>query len=921
MHYFYTSQQHKRSMPIVLIFFILATLLTITVSVIPRYNASAASTTSVFRCFNIESAQRGTGYSDDACSKDGETFTSTDGKTYRSSDYSSSPTSQTSPSDMCRRIVDTSAKNIVTSCGTITYQNSLTSITVVNKSEEAVDNARVNATYDAFGGTLEQVKSAYYKSLGSKAPCSSQGCNDTTWKQMVYDCWSKGRSDAATTARLSGQAGVKVDEAALTKDTFSSCLATKMNGSGIASGDIKGAIGGIDAAAVNKAGDDAAKAEEDKQAGANTCADGSQKDASGNCPPAENAPSCGNLVDGIGWAVCPILDAIGGLNDAMWGLVSGLLGVSPLKQEGSYYQLWGVLRVFANIILVLAFLAIIYSQLTNAGISNYGAKKMLPRLIIMAILINLSFVIVSASVDLANLLGEGLYKLIKSVGEQGKSVPQWSQLIGLIVGAGATTGAALGILATAGGIKAALILLIPVALIALLGFLAAILTLAVRQALIPLLAIFAPIAFAASLFPNTESLFKKWKGLFISMLLLYPTAAILFGGVQLAAIAMAGSNQHWFSTMLALLVMGAPLFMLPFIARQAGPMLGKLNGAMNGMAGKLRKPVGDWAGSHAKLAKARYDGTGVRYGKNGKPILRDRARALRRGFQERSMMRDVQTAAHHAEHKAEFNEKLAEGAVGLAASAGLDPDGAGTAYLSATADKAIAETIGTHQELMKGKGEGEWLKTMLDQSKSKEARAAAAGLIMKSGSNKMQMQALQSAYSLGAQNDSGAAAIQRQMLGDMKSKPFGMGSTSMAALREGTYGQNSGPSFDDEFKKRLGDKLSADSLVGLDPDEMSRAADLAQKGELSPEQLASLQASVNAARDDPILSKRINPEMARHFMTIAGPPASATIQPQQAPASSGSAAQSGATISVPHSRSAGPSPEERAYFGGDDRRD
>ena len=917
MHYFYTSQQHKRSMPIVLIFFILATLLTITVSVITRYNASAASTTSVFRCFNIESAQRGTGYSDDACSKDGETFTSTDGKTYRSSDYSSSPTSQTSPSNMCRRIVDTSAKNIVTGCGTITYQNSLTSITVVNKSEEAVDNARVNATYAAFGSSLDKDKAAYYKSLGSKAPCSSQGCNDTQWKQMVYECWNKGRSDAATTARLMGQAGQQVDTGSLTKDNFSSCLATKMNGSGISAATIRTDIKDIDAAAVNKAGDDAAKAEEDKQAGANTCADGSQKDASGNCPPAENAPSCGNLVDGIGWAVCPILDAIGGLNDAMWGLVSGLLGVSPLKQEGSYYQLWGVLRVFANIILVLAFLAIIYSQLTNAGISNYGAKKMLPRLIIMAILINLSFVIVSASVDLANLLGEGLYKLIKSVGEQGKSVPQWSQLIGLIVGAGATIGAGVGILATAGGIKAALILLIPVALIALLGFLAAILTLAVRQALIPLLAIFAPIAFAASLFPNTESLFKKWKGLFISMLLLYPTAAILFGGVQLAAIAMAGSNQNWFSTMLALLVMGAPLFMLPFIARQAGPMLGKLNSAMNGMAGKLRKPVGDWAGGHAKLAKARYDGAGIRYGKNGKPILRDRAKALRRGFQERGKLRDIQTAAHHAQHNAEFNEHIADNAEAL--SAGLGP--AGEAYMTATADKAIAETIAMHQQLMKGKDEGEWLKTMLDQSKSKEVRAAAAGLIMKSGSNKMQMQALQSAYSLGAQNDSGAAAIQRQMLGDMKSKPFGMGSASMSALREGTYGQNSGPSFDDEFKKRLGDKLSADSLVGLDPDEMSRAADLAQKGELSPEQLTSLQASVNAARDDPILSKRINPEMARHFMTIAGPPASATIQPQQAPASSGSAAQSGATISVPHSRSAGPSPEERAYFGGDDRRD
>ena len=791
---------------------------------------------------------------------------------------------------------------------------------------EATD-ARVDATVQAFGSSLDKVKEKFSSSSGCSANTSSPSglaaysdCVNTAWKKTVYECWSKGRSDAATTARWSGQGGIQVDTAALTKDNFSACLADKMKGSGLAVSAIRESINDVDTAAINKAGDDAGKAVEDQQNGANLCADGSQKDASGNCPAAANAPSCGNLVDGIGWAVCPILDAIGGLNDAMWGLISGLLTVSPLKQEGSYYQLWGVLRVFANIILVLAFLAIIYSQLTNAGISNYGAKKMLPRLILMAILINLSFFIVSASVDLANLLGQGLYNLINSVGEQGKAVPQWSQVIGLIVGAGAAIGAGIGILATAGGIKAALILLIPVALIALLGFLAAILTLAVRQALIPLLAIFAPIAFAASLFPNTESLFKKWKAMFISMLMLYPIAAILFGGVQLAAIAMAGSNQNWFSTMLALLVMGAPLFMLPFIARQAGPMLGKLNSAVNGMSGKLRKPVGDWAGSHAKLAKARYDGAGIRTGKNGKPILRDRAKALRHGFQERRQVRDLQTAAHHAQHKSEFNESIASQDMSDTDALQAKYGAAGAAYMAATTEKAISESIGMHQTLMKGKGSAEWLKIMQDKSKSKEERAAAAGLIASSGFREHQLAAIQAASNMQRSGDSAAGNIQKQMLSEFGNRvPFALGDTERAAMMEGKYNGD----IYERLAERAQSNLTPQQLASMDIDELRELANMSEgtsaSGKtLSDDQRKAIADKIAMVENDDILKNSVAERDTVQYNRIRGSSGSSPADELKVPRGSGTTS-AGPTPSTP--RPAGPSSEERAYFGGDDRRD
>ena len=57
---------------------------------------------------------------------------------------------------------------------------------------------------------------------------------------------------------------------------------------------------------------------------------------------------------------------------------------------GSTYQIWQSLLTFANTGMIIILLVIVFSQLTGYGIDNYGIKKMLPKLIVTAILINLS---------------------------------------------------------------------------------------------------------------------------------------------------------------------------------------------------------------------------------------------------------------------------------------------------------------------------------------------------------------------------------------------------------------------------------------------------------------------------------------------------------------------------------------------------
>ena len=57
------------------------------------------------------------------------------------------------------------------------------------------------------------------------------------------------------------------------------------------------------------------------------------------------------------------------------------------------YEGWNTFRDIANVIFVILLMVVIFSQLTGVGIDNYGIKKILPKLIIAAILINLSYLI------------------------------------------------------------------------------------------------------------------------------------------------------------------------------------------------------------------------------------------------------------------------------------------------------------------------------------------------------------------------------------------------------------------------------------------------------------------------------------------------------------------------------------------------
>lgn len=333
---------------------------------------------------------------------------------------------------------------------------------------------------------------------------------------------------------------------------------------------------------------------------------------------AETTSNC--RVEGIGWIICPIVREMSKIVDGAYALVSSMLTVQPLVSTGSgpsinIYNAWQVMRNFANVAFVIAFLIIIFSQLTSVGISNYGIKKMLPRLVIAAILVNVSFWICAAAVDVSNILGSslnGLFQGIITSSEDCSALPQagqanctsfvtgepgeeestgtgWAGVAGIVL---AATGMTIAIM------YATLSALLPALLAAIIAIITVFLVLTLRQALIILLVVISPLAFVAYLLPNTESLYKKWLGLFRTLLLMFPIIALIFGASALASTVVMQSASADNPYRVAIQIMGAliaiiPLAITPVVMKTAGGLLNRFGGIVNnpnkGPADKLRK--------------------------------------------------------------------------------------------------------------------------------------------------------------------------------------------------------------------------------------------------------------------------------------------------------------------------------------------
>ena len=328
-------------------------------------------------------------------------------------------------------------------------------------------------------------------------------------------------------------------------------------------------------------------------------ADGQQNDT--------DKDECAAELNGYGTLICSGQNLFITISDILYGMIADTLASqSDLTKVDGVRQKWNSFLNIANIVLIIAFLVVIYSTATSTGgLSNYDIKKLLPRIIILAIAINLSFYICMALVDLSSILGRGIISILI---EQ-ESGPQ------LLKNAQETAKTVVNIapeLKTVALVAIAAVLVVLIGAPVILALLTIVFALAVRGVALMLLVIISPIAFAIYLFNHQgmSKVFNMWLENFIKLLLVYPLFMLVWGGSRLVS-GLTSNSSSIMPPALPLLIevacFVAPALSILPLFKMSGSILGKatLAAAGNQAAQKFAHKAGGMAtGARDKIGRA-----------------------------------------------------------------------------------------------------------------------------------------------------------------------------------------------------------------------------------------------------------------------------------------------------------------------------
>ncbi len=364
----------------------------------------------------------------------------------------------------------------------------------------------------------------------------------------------------------------------------------------------------------------------------------------------EEINTCKDQVGVLSWIICPSGALSAAATDTIYNITEDFLQINPLTsdQESPVYVVWQYARNISNIVFIIFIAIAIFSQLTGFGINNYGIKRILPRIIMAAILVNLSYVICTLAVDLSNVIGASLRGLFENL--QNDIIAR-SNLegvadftIGNVLGAAITGGTILGVVisATGGGISL-MFALIPIAFSALLAVLTGLLTVAARQAFVFVLVMIAPLPFVAYLFPNTEKYFGKWRDMLVRMLVFYPLFSFLFGASSVVAIVVATTTDNPLIIILGIAIKYIPFFAAWPLMKFSGTPLAAISSAVDKATNPAKRGLSGWSMSHANKRRE------VHLGYSNMPGAK-----LRRFLDQRKFEReyDTEQSARHRKNLA-----------------------------------------------------------------------------------------------------------------------------------------------------------------------------------------------------------------------------------------------------------------------------
>ena len=284
-----------------------------------------------------------------------------------------------------------------------------------------------------------------------------------------------------------------------------------------------------------KAGDNVEKCNKKENEDSEECKNNPAGEDDGDSDGSKDKNSC--AIEWVGWIMCPVIRGATGMVVSTYSLMQqhflNIKADEIFQQDKPAFKTWSSFRDIANVFFVIILSIIIFSQVSGVGISNYGIKKMLPKIIVFAILVNISWYISVIMIDISNIVGHSLFEWLSGDGTwQFSSDSQSEDSPVEQILSGGNTAAAIGV-GTAAAISGAfaagssILLFIFSAALALIMM---VFILLIRQAAVIVLVVVSPVAFVAGILPNTEGFFKKWMKFLKNMLMIYPICSLIVGG-------------------------------------------------------------------------------------------------------------------------------------------------------------------------------------------------------------------------------------------------------------------------------------------------------------------------------------------------------------------------------------------------------
>ena len=300
----------------------------------------------------------------------------------------------------------------------------------------------------------------------------------------------------------------------------------------------------------------------------------------------------------LSWMLCPAIADGASTTSGLLGYITKLTTVHTSiieqfsNQGSSIYKAWSAFRNIANIGFVIMLLVVVFSQVTNIGISNYNIKKILPKLIITAILVNFSYLIMGVLIDLSQIAGNGIGSLIRSVAAGSMNADASTMASATISAIASMVISAAGAVGTGAVLVSGPALILPVVMFiatALISVFFGFIMLTIRQAAIIMVVVLAPLMMVLYALPNTSAITKKYLSIVKSLLMLYPMFIFATSAGALASSIIIGTSTDLLMMIVGGLLNVLPYFAIPSMTSKSLAGLGAITGAFDKMRGGALK--------------------------------------------------------------------------------------------------------------------------------------------------------------------------------------------------------------------------------------------------------------------------------------------------------------------------------------------